>query len=81
MRLVHVAAPPRNDGSQFCSRCGLELTPATDPNQWPVDCLVEIATDDGVVSTRVLESEPIDELSMCLGPLDGAQETPESSTK
>ena len=67
MTLVHVAAPPRNDGSQCCSRCGLELSAASDPNQWSVDCLVEVAIDgDGVVSTRALETQPDDDLPMCL---------------
>ena len=68
---VHVAAPPRNDGSQCCRRCGVELSAASDPQQWPVGGLVEIAVNgDGVVSTREVERRPDDELPLCLTALD-----------
>ena len=67
MTLVHVAVPPRNDGSQCCRRCGVELSAANDPNRWPVDGLVQIAVDgDGAESRRAIERQSADEPVLCL---------------
>jgi hypothetical protein len=70
MRVVHVAASPRNDGSQCCSRCGVELSPADEPEKWPTDSRVEITTHEEAVS-KLLEGKPDDETSMCLAPSNG----------
>jgi len=63
--MVHEAAEPRGDGSQRCSRCGLDITPPGGRAQWSVGDLVEVdETDTGVLMK--LAQQASDDAPFCL---------------
>ena len=66
---LHIAGEPRNDGSQRCSRCGLEIVAAGSAEHWPVDQYLEVdEQQDDVGVTVIALRSPEGESPLCMSP-------------
>ena len=64
---IHLAGEPRNDGSQRCSRCGLEVLPAGHRDHWPVGQYVEVDEQEGHgVTVRAVQRPAGDDPPLCV---------------
>jgi hypothetical protein len=66
---LHTAGELRNDGSQRCSRCGLEIVAAGSAEYWPVDQYLEVDEQQDDVGLRVAARQsPEGESPLCMSP-------------
>ncbi|MEO8697551.1 MAG: hypothetical protein ABI658_28885 [Acidimicrobiales bacterium] len=65
---IHIAGEPRNDGSQRCSRCGLEIVPAGQAEHWPADQYVEVDEQEGDGLAVSAHQSTAGELPLCMSP-------------
>ena len=68
MIVVHQAAEAREDGSQRCIRCGLDLTPANGGSNWtPGDYIAVDEQETGQVKMKALGPRGDDSAELCMG--------------
>jgi hypothetical protein len=66
--VVHQAAEAREDGSQRCIRCGLDLTPTNGGGHWtPGEYIAVDEQDTGEVTMKALGSSGDDSADLCMG--------------
>ena len=77
-KTIHQAGEPRQDGSQRCSRCGLEFILVDHPGHWPVGDYVEVDEQEGTgVAMRAMPSPAIDEARLCMSPSSTGASAPQ----
>jgi hypothetical protein len=68
-KTIHQAGEPRQDGSQRCSRCGLEFFPAGHRDHWPVGDYIEVDEQEGTGLAMTSVPAPAhDEIRLCMSP-------------
>ena len=69
MIVVHQAAEPRSDGTQRCSRCGLDITPVNEGGHWtPGDFIAVDEQDTGEVTMEARGSRGDNPADLCMNP-------------